>query len=91
MISDSIDNGTPAPEAEQPRAKRRPAKKTKPAKKSGRTKKTAGKPKSDRANKKAEVWRACTLFMGPTKRSGPGWKLDRLTHLRTSDQFSRCG
>jgi len=53
MISDSIDNGTPAPEAEQPRGKRRPAKKTKPAKKSGRTKKTAGKPKSDRANKKA--------------------------------------
>ena len=55
MISDSIENGTRAPEAEQPKAKRRPAKRTKPAKKAGRTKKATGKPKAERTNKKAEV------------------------------------
>ena len=33
----------------------KPAKKAKPAKNTGRAKKAAGKPKADRANKKAEV------------------------------------
>jgi len=55
MISDSSENSTPAPEAERPKAKRKPTKQGKPAKKSGRPKKAAGKPKSDRTNKKAEV------------------------------------
>jgi len=54
MISDSIENGTPASEAE-PKAKRGPAKKAKPAKKADRTKKAGGKPKVARASKKAEV------------------------------------
>ena len=44
-----------APEVPQPKTKRKPAKKTKPAKKAGAAKRPAGKPKSDRANKKAEV------------------------------------
>jgi len=34
---------------------RKPTKKTKPAKKAGAAKRPAGKPKSDRSNKKAEV------------------------------------
>ena len=44
-----------APEVPQPRAKRTLAKKAKPAKKVGRAGKPASKPKTDRANKKAEV------------------------------------
>ena len=55
MIGDSIENGTPAPEAEQAKTKRKPAKKAKTAKKPGRAKKPASKPKADRTNKKAEV------------------------------------
>ena len=42
-------------EARQAKGKRTPAKKTKPAKKAGAAKRVAGKPKADRANKKAEV------------------------------------
>jgi hypothetical protein len=44
-----------APEVPERKAKRAPAKKAKPAKKASRAKKPAGKPKADRANKKAEV------------------------------------
>jgi hypothetical protein len=44
-----------APEVPQPKKKRTPSKKAKPAKKAGRARKAAGKPKADRANKKAEV------------------------------------
>jgi hypothetical protein len=52
MISDSMDNVTPVPEAEQPKAKRKALKK--PARKSPKAKKQA-KPKAERSNKKAEV------------------------------------
>jgi hypothetical protein len=44
-----------APDVPLPKAKHAPAKKTKAAKKPARAKKPAGKPKADRANKKAEV------------------------------------
>jgi hypothetical protein len=44
-----------APEVPQPKTKRTPAKKAKPVKKVARAKKPVGKPKADRANKKAEV------------------------------------
>ena len=42
-------------EAPKPKTKPTPAKKAKPAKKAARTGKPARKPKTDRANKKAEV------------------------------------
>ena len=51
---ESEQSAAPA-EALRPKAKRTAAKKAKPAKKAGRVKKAAGKPKVDRANKKAEV------------------------------------
>jgi hypothetical protein len=53
----SIDpENTSVPAAEAPATKGpRNAKKAKPAKKAGRAKKLAGKPKSDRTNKNAEV------------------------------------
>ena len=44
-----------APEVPQPKTKRAPAKKARLAKKAGRAGKPASKPKTDRANKKAEV------------------------------------
>ncbi len=44
-----------APEVPQQKTKRTTAKKAKPAKKAGRAGKPANKPKTDRANKKAEV------------------------------------
>jgi hypothetical protein len=47
--------GKPAPEAPQPKSARKPGKKAKSAKKAAAGKKTTGKPKADRANKKAEV------------------------------------
>jgi hypothetical protein len=53
MISDSIENTTPLPEAEERRTKRKPIKKAKATKKSAAAKKS--KPKAERANKKAEV------------------------------------
>jgi Protein of unknown function (DUF3489) len=46
---------TSAPEVPQPKTKRATAKKAKPAKKAGRAGKPASKPKTDRANKRAEV------------------------------------
>ena len=49
------EQGAALAEASKPKAKRTPAKKAKPAKKAARAKKPAGKPKADRANKKAEV------------------------------------
>lgn len=49
------EKNTSAPEIKQAKTKCTTAKKAKPAKKAGRAKKTAGKPKADRANKKAEV------------------------------------
>ena len=50
---DSETNDKPTPEA-APKRTRKPAKKARAVKKSSRVKK-AGKPKADRANKKAEV------------------------------------
>jgi hypothetical protein len=56
MISDSIEsNISPAPNAEQPKAQRKPAKRAKPAKKAAAKPKKQAKPTSKRANKKAEV------------------------------------
>jgi len=43
------------PEVSRPKTKRKAANKTKLAKKAGQVKKPASKPKTDRANKKAEV------------------------------------
>src|ERR1700722_3760701 len=54
--SNTIEPGNNAGmEAPQAKRKRATAKKAKPAKKEGRAKKPASKPKTDRANKKAEV------------------------------------
>jgi hypothetical protein len=47
--------GKPVAELPQPKRTRKPAKKAKPARKAPQAKKAAGKPKADRANKKAEV------------------------------------
>jgi hypothetical protein len=47
--------GKPEPGAPQPKRARKSAKKAKAAKKAPAGKKTSGKPKADRANKKAEV------------------------------------
>ena len=62
MSSDAIESestGKPAPEAERPKSKRKSNKTARRAKKAGRAKNTAGKPagkpKAERANKKAEV------------------------------------
>ena len=52
-ITTESDRNASAPEVPQPKAKR--AKKAKPAKKPARAGKRASKPKTDRANKKAEV------------------------------------
>jgi|HubBroStandDraft_6_1064221.scaffolds.fasta_scaffold1790624_1 hypothetical protein len=46
---------TPDTSAPQPKGKRTTAKKAKPAKKTPQAKMAAGKPKAERANKKAEV------------------------------------
>jgi Protein of unknown function (DUF3489) len=53
MISDSIENTTPAAEAEQPKGKRKRAKNSKPGKKLSRSK--AGKRHAEGTNKKTEV------------------------------------
>ena len=58
MSTNTIDTEkttTPEPGAPRPKGKRVAAKKAKPAKKAGRAKKASAKPKTDRANKKAEV------------------------------------
>ena len=52
---DSENSIKPAPEAAQPKVRRKPAKKAKAAKKSPQAKKATGKPKSDATNKKAKV------------------------------------
>jgi hypothetical protein len=52
---DSEHDDKPAPEAEQPKGKRKSTKRGKATTKTGRAKKTAAKPKADHANKKAEV------------------------------------
>jgi hypothetical protein len=52
---DSENTSKPAPDTAKPKGARKAAKKAKRAKKAGRAKKAAGKPKADRANKKAEV------------------------------------
>src|SRR5712692_9889648 len=49
------ENRKPAPDAAQPKVRRKPAKKAKAGKKAPRAKKAAAKPKADRTNKKAEV------------------------------------
>jgi hypothetical protein len=65
MISDSIDNNTPASEAEQPRAKRKPTKRAKATKKA-RSKTPPSKPKADGANKKAKVIELMKRVKGAT-------------------------
>ncbi|HYL34633.1 MAG TPA: DUF3489 domain-containing protein [Bryobacteraceae bacterium] len=55
MISDSIENSTTAPEAEQPKGGPKQSRKPKAMKEAGRAKRSAGKPESERTNKKAEV------------------------------------
>jgi hypothetical protein len=57
MSDNAIDseNSKPAPDTAKPKGARKPAKKAKPAKTAGRAKKPAGKPKADRAKKKADV------------------------------------
>jgi len=56
MNANAIDSESkPAPDTAKPKGARKPTKKAKPAKKAGRAKKPASTPKSDRANKKAEV------------------------------------
>ena len=55
MTSDSIENATPALEAEQLKSRRKFAKKPKATKKQAASKKPASKPKADRSNKRAEV------------------------------------
>jgi hypothetical protein len=52
---DSENMSKPASDPAKAKGKRKPAKKARPAKKASRAKKAAGKPKADRANKKAEV------------------------------------
>jgi hypothetical protein len=52
---DSEHDDKPAPEAEQPKGKRKSTKRGKATTKTGRAKKTAAQPKADHANKKAEV------------------------------------
>jgi hypothetical protein len=51
---DSENTSKPAPDTAKPKGARK-VKKAKPAKKAARGKKPAGKPKTDRTNKKAEV------------------------------------
>ena len=55
MSNETIENATPAPEAESPKARRKSSKKAKVIKKTTRAKKSTGKSKSERANKKAAV------------------------------------
>jgi hypothetical protein len=57
---DSENISKPAPDPAKPKGARKLTKKAKPAKKAGRARKPAGKPRADRANKKAEAFRACT-------------------------------
>jgi hypothetical protein len=52
---DSENMSKPASDPAKAKGERKPAKKARPAKKASRAKKAAGKPKADRANKKAEV------------------------------------
>jgi hypothetical protein len=54
-INTESEQNASVPEVPRPTTKRKPAKKTTPSKKAVRAKKPAGKPKADRANKKAEV------------------------------------
>jgi uncharacterized protein DUF3489 len=57
MSENTIDseNSKSAPDTAKPKGVRKAGKKAKPAKKASRAKETAGKPKADRVNKKAEV------------------------------------
>jgi len=52
---DSENISKPDHETAQPQRARKAGKKAKPTKKAGRAKKPTGKPKADRANKKADV------------------------------------
>jgi hypothetical protein len=53
--TDSENTTKPVSDTAKPKGARKAGKKAKPAKKAGRAKKPAGKPKTGRANKKAEV------------------------------------
>jgi hypothetical protein len=55
MSNDTIENATPAPDAESPKAKRKLSTKTKQARKRAGKKKLTRKAKADCTNKKAEV------------------------------------
>jgi hypothetical protein len=54
-MNNTIESEAKLADAPKPKAKHAPAKKAKPAKNKARAKNAAGKPKADRANKKAEV------------------------------------
>jgi len=76
MISDSIENGTPAPEADRPKSKRKSTKKAKPPKNAGTARRVA-KPQTDRTNKKDEVIALMKRAKGATLaeiRKGTGWQ-----------------
>jgi len=51
----TIDSGNISRPEAQPKVRRKPAKKAKASKKSPQAKKTAGKPKADATNKKADI------------------------------------
>jgi hypothetical protein len=75
MISDSIQNTTPVPEAEERRTKRKPIKKAKVTKKLAAAKKS--KPKAEHTNKKAEVIALMKRAKGATLAEimeGTGWQ-----------------
>lgn len=55
MSSETTENATPAPDADQPKAKRKARKKTKATRKQIAAKRAAARPKADRSNKKADV------------------------------------
>ncbi len=67
MSTNTIDTQkTPETSAPLPKGKRAAAKKAKPAKNKARAKKASGKPKTDRANKKAEVIASMKRAKGAT-------------------------
>ena len=79
-----------APEVPQAKGKRKPTKKNKPANKGARTRKPAGKPNTERANKKAAViammtspasWRQLTQRSGWSFGEAETWLTASLTQL----------
>jgi hypothetical protein len=67
MSNDTIENATPAPEAESPKNKRKATSKASAVKKSAATKRS--KREADRSNKKAKVVALMKRAKGATLRS----------------------